>query len=483
MSIKPSRSNNPNTKILFAFTLSIVYWIYLFFTTRPDIIFDSVSYEYLGRMITQDGWIEYFENGPTREPLYPFLISIAMRIADIFSVSYLYIQKFIQIIILLVTQILTLKLLKKLEINNKIIALTILYIGISPALVNSAFSLFSEIATYPLILGIIYITVKAWRSILQENSTLKLAFLGLALGILFIFITSTKAIFEFLFPILLLPYLFFIIRSFTQKNKKLAINSIVYMMVAFLSFGSFLHFFKSMNQKYNGNYAFTNRGAWTLWGAVEKRTLKMTPKKVLAAIAMVPGDGVCNAIFGRKECHYWTFHKTMALGVKKSGEVASSGIPPHQFDSKLIELSKQEILKNPLQYGFFHLIEGGRMFFWESTQIGFVTYPAWLYQLFTFTLFKNALRLIIGCMTIASFFYLFLFILQNKNVLFDAKNPHSEKLQICLFSFLIIFAFIQLYSFFGVLTRYSFPIVPLYILSISVLLQKIATIRSQGNKP
>ena len=118
-----------------------------------------------------------------------------------------------------------LKLLKKLTINNTIIALTILYIGVSPTLVNSAFSLFSEIATYPLILGIICVAVKAWQSILQENSTLKLAFLGLALGILFILITSVKAIFEFLLPILLLPYLILIIRSFTQKNKNNTINN------------------------------------------------------------------------------------------------------------------------------------------------------------------------------------------------------------------------------------------------------------------
>lgn len=480
--MKLSQPNNPGIKIPLVFILSIVYWIYLLFTARVGVVFDAINYEDLGRMIYHEGWVKYFETGPNREPLYPFLIAISMRIADIFSVSYLYIQKFIQIIILLVTQVLTLKLLRKLEIDSKIIALTILYIGFSPAIVNSAFSLFSEIATYPLILGIIYVAVKAWRSILQGNSCLKLTFLGLFLGVLFILITSTKAIFEFIFPILLLPYLVFIIRAFTQKDKKILTRSTVYILAALLSFGSFLHFFKSMNQKHNGTYAFANRGAWMLYGTVERRTIKMTPKKVLAAISMVPGDGVCIALFGKKECDYWTFNKTMELGVKKSGEIASSGTLPHKIDSKLIELSKQEILNNPIQYGFFHLLEGARMFFWESTQIGFVTYPAWLTKLFTFTPFKNTLRLIIGCFTIASFFYLFLFIFQNKNLLLDTENRRSEKLQICFFAFLIIIFFIQLYSFFCILTRYSFPIVPLYILSMAFLIQKILLARCQGIK-
>ena len=481
--MKSPKSIKINTKILLAFALSILYWTYLFFTARTEIVFDAVGYEDIGRTIYQNGWVRYFEMGPTREPLYPFLISISMRISDIFSISYLHIQRFIQIIILLITQALTLKLLKKLEINDKIIALTILYIGVSPALVSSTFSLFSEIATYPLILGIIYTATKAWRSILREKSCLKLISLGLSTGVLFILITSVKSIFEFLLPLLLLPYLFLIIYSFTQKNKKLAINSIVYVLVAFLSLASFLHVFKSMNQKYNGNYAFTSRGAWMLYGTVHRRMIEMTPRKILTALSMVPGDGVCKAIFEKEECIHWTSLKTDEIGMKKFGELTAAGIPPNQINSELMDLSKKKILSNPIQYGFFHLVEGGRMFFWESTQIGFVRYPEWLTRLFIFTPFKNGIRLIIGCLTIISFVYLLLFVFQNKNLLLNVKDKTSEKLQFYFFILLIIISFIQLYSFFCILTRYSFPIVPLYILGINFFLQRILTVRSQGKKP
>jgi len=129
--MKPSKSTESNTTIVWAFALSILYWIYLFFTSDPIVVFDAIGYEQLGRMISQEGWIKFFETGPNREPLYPFLISISMRIADILSISYLEIQKLFQIMILLSAQILTLRLFKLLDISKKIIPFILLYIGFS----------------------------------------------------------------------------------------------------------------------------------------------------------------------------------------------------------------------------------------------------------------------------------------------------------------------------------------------------------------
>lgn len=478
--MKLLKLNNLNKGILLAFTLPVLYWTYLFFVSEFSIVFDAGGYERLGQLLYQEGWIKYFETGPNREPLYPFLVSIAMRIADIFSISYFYTQKFIHIILLLITQVLTFKLLKKLEIDSKIIALTILYIGFSPAIVNSAFSLFSEIATYPLILGIIYTAVSAWRSILKKDSPLKLMLLGLLMGTLFILITSVKAVFEYVLPVLLLPYLLFIIHSFKQKDKKFAINSIIYIIVASLTLASFLHFYKSTNQKYNGKYAFTNRGAWMLYGTIDRRLIKMTPRNTLAAITMVPGDGVCNALFSKEECRHWTFFVTEGLGRKKVSQLKATGVPDSQIDSQLVKLSLKRILDKPIQYTFFHLLESGRMLFWESTQICFALYPQWLTKVNAFPPLKNGIRLLIGCLTIASFFFIFIFAIQNRKLLFNIEDKDSERMQFCFLMFIIMFSFIQIYAFFCVLTRYSFPIVPLYILSMSFLLHKISTIRHKA---
>jgi len=480
--MKTFKSTESNTTILGAFALSILYWVYLFFTSSPIVVFDAGIYEQIGRTIYQDGWSKFFDMGPNREPLYPFLISISMRIADAISVPYLEIQKIFQIMILLSTQILAFQLLKLLNISKKIIPFILLYIGFSPALVNSSFSLFSEIMTYPFTLGIIYTATIAWRSLLKKESFLKTIYLSFLLCILFISIISSKAIFEYLFPIVLLPFFLITIHALIKKNGKIALHSILFICLTFSLSTYTLHSYKLMNKKHNGKYTITNRGAWMLYGTVDRRTVEMTPRKVLAAISMIPGDGVCNAIFGREECYHWTFEQTSNLGVKKMAALESAGIPPGQIDSKIIELSLKKILENPFQYGFFHLVEGGRMFFWESSQIGFVTYPAWLTQLFASLLFKNGIRLIIGCLTIMSFLYIFIFLYKNKNLLLNVEHKNSKKVQISFFLFLTMFTFIQLYSFFCVLTRYSFPIVPLYILSISVLLQRITTIRTQDQQ-
>ena len=144
---KPGITENQKFPFVpFAFILSGLYWIYLALTSQMLILYDAFGYEQLGTIIYQQGWGEFFRAGPSREPFYPFLISVSMHIADACSVSYHSIQKIIQILFLLTSQFLVLKILKNLRVQPLLCALTILYLGFSPALVNAAFSLFSEIA-------------------------------------------------------------------------------------------------------------------------------------------------------------------------------------------------------------------------------------------------------------------------------------------------------------------------------------------------
>ena len=203
--------------ILWSFILCLAYWAYLFMTTTPLIVHDAISYDDLGRTIHRDGGITFFKGGPQREPLYPLLVSIAMSLADTFSMPYLQIQKLLQIVILLVTQIASLHLLRKLGVKESLIALAMLYIGFSPALVNSALSLFSEIVAYPFILGILFLIIKGWRSSLRDEPVGKIMVTGICLGLLFMAMISAKAIFEFVLPVALLPFLFLTVYSLVKE--------------------------------------------------------------------------------------------------------------------------------------------------------------------------------------------------------------------------------------------------------------------------
>ena len=114
---------NLKLKSALAFLIPLLYWAYLYFNAQMDIKHDAVGYEHLGRLLYTEGWSEYFRLGPYREPLYPFLVSVSMQLADFFHVNYQSIQKLIQISILLITQISIFKILHRLKIHEPIIFL------------------------------------------------------------------------------------------------------------------------------------------------------------------------------------------------------------------------------------------------------------------------------------------------------------------------------------------------------------------------
>ena len=81
--------------VLGVFLICLAYWGYLIFSSSMQISWDAIGYEKLGLIIYEKGWKEFFITGPHREPLYPFVISLSMGIADYFSVSYQLIQKIV----------------------------------------------------------------------------------------------------------------------------------------------------------------------------------------------------------------------------------------------------------------------------------------------------------------------------------------------------------------------------------------------------
>ena len=107
------------SKLLYSIIiLSLIYWIYLASTVQPILVHDALSYQHLGSILyNKGGWIEYFKTGPNREPVYPFLLSISMRLADVLSVSYLSVQIFFQFGVLWISQLLLLKILNKLKMR------------------------------------------------------------------------------------------------------------------------------------------------------------------------------------------------------------------------------------------------------------------------------------------------------------------------------------------------------------------------------
>ncbi len=438
--------------ILGVFLLSLLYWIYLALNTRMVIVFDSVDYRDFGRMIQQHGFFPaYFENGPRNEPLYPLLMALSMQLEGVSGVAYTKIMASIGVLVLMLTQIMIYAVVRQLNIRTGICAAVLAYFAISPALNNSAFSLYSEIATYPFILGIVIASGGAWQAIKQNNIKTALGYGGL-LGILFTATTLVKAVFECICPVYLI--IFFGAALYKQR----ALPCITCALAALTLFYIPITGYKGLNLHYNGNFAVTDRGSWALYGNTARRMQPLTVKRFLTALAYAPGVGVCESLFGKDECRFWSFWKSDEYGINKKVELKRQNLTPAQTNAALIALSKEKALSNPPQYALLMTVEGLKMFFWESTQIGFVQYPPWLTRIYNTQVFKNVLRLVMAMVTLPAVLLLWV----------RLRRPDASPLLLSIG--LLTMLYIFFYSFFFILTRYTLPIAPLYLISIAVLI-------------
>lgn len=437
--------------------------------------FDARDYEDLGKMIYKDGWRTFFETGPHREPLYPWMIAVSMHVADAMRLSYQYVQKFLQVGILFLSQLLLVMLMRQAEIRDGIIAVTILYFGFSPAVVNSAFSLYSEIAAYPAVLLIIWSARNGWRMIHRGRITK--VFAGATLmGLAFVWASFVKAVFQYVFLIFTIPFVILLIEALLRKNTKKMLKSAVFLVVALAVFTVPVVFYRCANKRFNGNFEFTNRYDQNFFGAVAQRTDQFSPELFWARLASVPGGGVCRAFFSEKTCQDCEF---AGMDLRKSTEL-SAFLKENQAEAmgaertqKIVSRAFEKISGDPLQYLFLTVIETLKMAFWESTQIGFVAYPALLKRLFDNAFLKNGVRGVLALLTYFSLFYLTAMVYRRRLTLFDFDTMEGVKIQTAFFVLLLLAGYTALYALFPILTRFALPVAALYLLCIAFTLENI----------
>ncbi len=290
--------------IITVFLLSLAYWLYLSLTTGMMIANDSIGYENLGRMLQNQGWIAYFKTGPNREPLYPLLVMLSMRLEATTGIAYTRIMAFFGLLILWATQILIYLVLKKLRVRTTICAITLAYFAISPAINNAAFSLYSEIAAFPLILLLLLANIKAYQTIRTDTAKDALC-AGMYIGLTLAAITFVKGIFEFIFWVFPLIYLSALLACFLQHKKNMARNCFLALLALCICYQTPIVAYKSMNKKYNDHYALTNRGSWAFYASCARRVEKLNPERLLTALACIPGENFCEDTFGKEKCYFW----------------------------------------------------------------------------------------------------------------------------------------------------------------------------------
>ena len=191
----------------------------------------------------------------------------------------------------------------------------------------------------------------------------------------------------------------------------------------------------------------------------------------MTAIAYIPGEGFCNSVFGEEACYFWGIETLDSLALSKFMAVNNTH-PSHEVNAVMKKESLLKLKENPLQFFLLMPIDGLKMFFWESTRMGFVTYPKWLGNLFTFTPFKNGIRLIVSLLTLFATCYLFFFVIKNWSDVFTHKHK-DRPTHIYLFILLISCSHVGLYSLFDTIPRFALPVAPLFLLTIAFAADKL----------
>lgn len=459
------KQNQFSPSILIILSLSVAYWLYLALNTQMLILYDSLSYKYLGQFIKDNGLINYIQQGPQREPLYPLLIALAMQGQDLFQIHYTKIMAGFGVIILCITQVLMLRILTILNVRDIIKKVILIYMALSPALNNSALSLYSEITTYPLILLIIILSHAAWTHIHHNNFSKYLLSVA-GLSVTFTLLTLTKAFFDLIIPFYIGGCIccYFYTKSSPQPQRlKYFIGLICVLLSLFIIP---ITAYKYANQVLNGSFTITNRGPWALYGNTARRMEPMTPKDYVIALSYTPGEGVCHKLFTKKECNFWSYRKSDKMGLEMLSILnLDKNVSDAQKDKQFIEMSIEKASENIGQYSIFYIFESLKLYFWESTQIGFVQYPPWLRDLYANPLFKDGLRLFVSLCTLLAMIYSGIYAL--------LKRHYTALIMILLF---ILFA--SLLSFFYILTRYALIVSPLFLVLIGYTLHHLLPSRS-----
>lgn len=465
-------SVRPHEKFLFlAIALAVmVYWAYLSLVTQPLIIQDAKSYEDLGAMIHDCGLKEYIVTGPNREPVYPLLVSLAMFLSD--KNFYPGLLIVFQVLLFSVTWGLVSLVFLRCRVAVGIAFPALLYLGLSPAMTNTILTVYSEIAAFAFIVGIILVLSEVWEQ-LKFYSKTKSFLTGTALGLLLTALTLTKSIYEIISPLLLVPFLAVAINASRKKAGSVFKNTVFFLLSAITVFGGLINGYKALNLKYNGHYVLTDRAALALYGAAARRQMPLTPVKFGASLAYnFLEEDVCRKFFGAGECALWRVQTADELASRKNYDVIAH-VPPDQRNSELLKAAFGKIFENPFQYLLLTGVDWLHEFFWESTRIGFVVYPDWLDGVYDRAAFAGSLRMLVGLLSLGAFGYALATVWRNRRYIRQSDLEQGRSLMTLFFCVYLVFLHVTFYSLFFTVPRFSLPIAPVFVMMIALCADRI----------
>jgi hypothetical protein len=420
--------------------------------------------------LQHQGWAGYFSGGPNREPLYPWFISMVLRLADGLKMDYTPVLLVGQVLVFLGTLWLLEKLSRNTGMGPGWRAGILCYAVFSPALVYTVFTEWSEIVACPLVLSVIFACTGAWRCLEQARKAggrTALAW-GAALGLSVLALTAVKAVMEVVAVFLVVPWVVVALRRRHKTSSRMAL----FVLLGFLAvYATGTTFYKWQNWRHNGQFVLTNRGSWALYGNTARRTAKLSSLQWRAAVFSIPTNGAeCGPLLKSPEaCQYWTFVPSDKIGHQAAEQLRQQGLPLSKVDSALVAMSLAKIAEHPFQSTVLMCMEAMKFMFWEyNAWPQFAVYPAWLRHIYENRFLYAFLHYGMALLTSTGFVFALRSLAASPEIFF-----------MTFFALLYIF----FHSFFYCSGRYAMPLSPLFLILIAFFFKSAIAAAHGKNHP
>jgi len=140
---------------------------------------------------------------------------------------------------------------------------------------------------------------------------------------LFLLIMSAKAVAEGVLLFYLWPFYWLIFAHRRSGHFLKAKHVAIFCLTALLIFEGAVNIYKWENYQANGHFVFTARGDLVFirqYGLSHAEPLSL--RRLGAAVAYVPGLGLCQSIFGTDDCDFWSDRHAEDVGATKKGGVS-----------------------------------------------------------------------------------------------------------------------------------------------------------------
>ena len=447
---------------IFIFFLIFLYWVYLVLTTTPILAYDALGYESAGRFLMEKGWIQYFVTGPNREPLFPLIVSWSMALEQWIGWPYPVFCKIFLLSFYALTIAGVYQLIMMMGARRNTAAWACIYLGISPAILNSTLWMWSEAASYPWVVGIILASVKIWQSVVEAHKTVAVMRSAACLSVMFFMLTMVKAMASVIFMVYLLPFfgvgLYYAFKKDIHRLGRVFLAVLIMAGIYFIA----IEEYKNLNYRYNGHYAITFQSPGVLFGNTVRRLTPLTKDRLIQAVLFVPRLGFCQHFY-KEDCIFWGCEYSDEITKMTTKKMQDLGFNYQQKQGFFMSESLRLFGKHPFQEFFMSCLEATKMFFWE-TKLFFVNYPRWLDRLYCTPFIVYGLSFTWSLLSVSGLIF---------GINRSWRLRKSKEGAAFLFTTSFVLCFMACYSLFFIDLRYALPIAPLFVALSFVWLEKL----------